>query len=86
MFELESPQYDSEITDAKGKIFTLTKDENESGSIDIDDLKWSYLEGDGDFESEEVKALRDEADIIVTNPPFSLYKEFLTWITEANNS
>ncbi len=84
LFELESPQYDSEITDAKGKIFTLTKDENESGFIDIDDLKWSYLEGDGDFESEEVKALRDEADIIVTNPPFSLYKEFLTWITEAD--
>lgn len=29
-------------------------------------------------------ALRDEADIIVTNPPFSLFREFLAWITDAD--
>jgi len=28
--------------------------------------------------------LRDEADIIVTNPPFSLFREFLAWIVEAD--
>ena len=28
--------------------------------------------------------LRDEADIIVTNPPFSLFREFLAWITDAD--
>lgn len=83
-FETESPQFDETITDSRGKIFTLTKDENASGNIDIDDLQWKYLEGDGDFQSDEVKALRDEADIIVTNPPFSLFKEFLSWIVEAN--
>ena len=64
----------------KGKIFTLTRDTNDSGSIDIEDLQWSYLEGDGDFQSDEVKKLRDEADIIVTNPPFSLFKIFVPWI------
>lgn len=49
-----------------------------------DDIEFSgYLEGDGDFRSEEVKALRDEADIIITNPPFSLFREFLAWILEA---
>ena len=37
---------------------------------------------DGDFNSDEVKALRDEADIIVTNPPFSLFRKFLAWIME----
>lgn len=35
---------------------------------------------DGDFRSAEVKALRDEADIICTNPPFSLFRDFLAWI------
>ena len=52
--------------------------------ININDLQWKYLDGDGDFRSEEVKALRDEADIIITNPPFSLFREFLAWIMEAD--
>ena len=52
--------------------------------INIDDLEWGYLEGDGDFRSAEVTKLRDEADIIVTNPPFSLFREFLAWIVEAD--
>ena len=40
------------------------------------------LEGDGDFRSDEVKKLRSKADIIVTNPPFSLFREFFDWIME----
>lgn len=40
--------------------------------------------GDKDFRSPEVIKLRDEADIIITNPPFSLFREFLAWITEAD--
>lgn len=35
------------------------------------------LEGDGDFRSEECLALLDEADIVVTNPPFSLFREYV---------
>ena len=54
--------------------------------IDLADLKWDYLDGDGDFRSDEVKALRDEADIIVTKPPFSLFREFLAWILAAKNA
>src|SRR5699024_9123583 len=42
--------------------------------------EWSYLDGDGDFRSDEVTALRDEADIVVTNPPFSLYRDFVKWL------
>ena len=53
------------------------------GRIDLADLKWDYLDGDGDFRSDEVKALRDEADVIVTKPPFSLFREFLAWILAA---
>ena len=79
-FELNSPKFDEEKTNSKGKIFILDKDNNLSGNIDINDLEWNYLEGDGDFRSDEVKKLRDEADIIVTNPPFSLFKEFIEWV------
>lgn len=83
-YEKLSPQYDENKTTSKGKIFILEKDENDSSNIDLDDLEWSYLNGDGDFRSEEVKALRDEADIIITNPPFSLFRDFLAWVIEVN--
>ena len=83
LFETESPWYDVDKTRIKGKIFELTHDTNQNGRIDIDDLEWHYLEGDGDFRSKEVCKLRDEADIIVTNPPFSLFREFLAWILAA---
>lgn len=84
LFEENSPQFDETKTNTHGKIFTLTRDSNKSGNIDIDDLEWNYLDGDGDFRSEEVIELRNEADIIVTNPPFSLFREFLAWIIEAD--
>ena len=70
------------IGGGRGKIFTVDSDINGDGVIDIDDLKWEYLEGSGDFRSDEVKKLRGEADIIVTNPPFSLFREFFDWIME----
>ena len=36
-----------------------------------------------DFRSDEVTKLRDEADFIITNPPFSLFREFVAWIRDA---
>ncbi len=84
MFEESAPQYDSKKTRVKGKIFTLDHDTTGDGRIDVEDLEWNYLEGDGDFRSDEIKKIRDEADIIITNPPFSLFREFLAWIVEAN--
>lgn len=83
LFEQMSPLYDEELHETRGKLFTLTSDKDGSGIIDTDDIEFSgYLEGDGDFRSAEVTALRDEADIIITNPPFSLWREFLTWIID----
>ena len=83
LFETESPMFDIDKTRIKGKIFELTHDTNQNGRIDIDDLEWHYLEGDGDFRSKEVCKLRDEADIIVTNPPFSLFREFMDWLIQS---
>ena len=82
LFETESPQFDPAKTQTHGKIFVLDRDVDGNGRIDIDDLQWHYLEGDGDFRSKEITALRDDADIIVTNPPFSLFREFFGWIME----
>ena len=84
LFETEAPQYDASKTQTHGKIFELTKDITGDGRININDLEWKYLNGDGDFRSREVIKLRDEADIIVTNPPFSLFREFIAWIIEAD--
>jgi len=83
LFETSNPQYDKNKTITNGKIFTLTHDNTGDGKIDVNDLEWHYLEGDGDFKSPEVKKLRDEADIIITNPPFSLFRDFLAWVMEA---
>lgn len=52
-----------------GRILTKTS----NGTVE------GLLDGDGDFRSREVTVLRDQADIIVTNPPFSLFREFLNW-------
>ena len=84
LFESSAPQFDASKTQIKGKIFTLDKDKTGDGRIDVNDLEWHYLEGDGDFRSKEISRLRDEADIIVTNPPFSLFRDFLAWIVEAD--
>jgi hypothetical protein len=83
LFETESPIFDEVKTKSNGKIFTLTKDSTGDGVINVNDLEWEYLEGDGDFRSDEIKKLRDESDIVITNPPFSLFREFLAWIFEA---
>lgn len=59
-----------------GKILVITKENLNS--------KWQYLKGDGDFRSSEIKALRDGSDFIITNPPFSLFREFVSWIFETD--
>jgi hypothetical protein len=83
LFEKNAPQYIENKTYTNGKIFTLTADKTSDGKIDIKDLEWHYLDGDGDFRSDEIKKLRDMSDFIITNPPFSLFRDFLTWIVEA---
>lgn len=80
LFEMESPQFSEEKSHSRGKIFTLTRDISGNGVIDWHDLEWTYLEGDGDFRSPEVTALRDEADIVITNPPFSLFRDYMEWL------
>lgn len=84
LFEATAPQFDASKTRSNGKKFVLeAKDINADGAINIEDLQWEYLEGDGDFRSNEVSALRDRADIVITNPPFSLFREFVPWALDS---
>ena len=69
------------------KVYDVTGD----GGIDMFDVAELFkahenelveLDGDGDFRSEECLALLDEADIVVTNPPFSLFREYVAVLVE----
>lgn len=70
---------------------TEVKDHNGDGAVDLSDVEWllknkkntlSLLEGNGDFRSEECEELLKEADIVVTNPPFSLFREYVAQLME----
>lgn len=86
LFEINDEKFDQNKTTQNWKIFTLTRDITGDGRIDFKDLEWEYLQGDWDFNSDEIKALRDEADFIITNPPFSLFREFINWIFDKNKN
>lgn len=72
-------------------VVTTVHDTTGDGGIDMEDVRNLFelgenelveLEGDGDFRSEECLALLDEADIVVTNPPFSLFREYVATLME----
>lgn len=48
------------------------------------DRSWTYLDWDGDFRSPEVTRYRDQADMVITNPPFSQLTDFMGWATTGN--
>jgi hypothetical protein len=65
-------------------------DYNKDGAVDLADIEWllknknntfSLLKGDGDFRSQECIELLKESDIVVTNPPFSLFREYIDQLT-----
>jgi len=70
---------------------TEVKDENEDGAIDLYDVEYliknkknalTLLKGSGDFRSSECIELLKEADIVITNPPFSLFREYVQQLME----
>ena len=87
---------DDESSDQSKKLvykveITEVPDANNDGAIDLSDVEYllknshnvlTPLTGDGDFRSEECVALLAEADIVVTNPPFSLFREYVAQLVE----
>jgi hypothetical protein len=52
--------------------------------LGIDNISYYDLNGNGDFRGEEVSKFLNESDIVITNPPFSLFREFVDWVIESN--
>ena len=59
-------------------------DKNNNRIPDPEEIGIKHLKGDGDFRSEECIALLKQADIVVTNPPFSLFREYVSQLVEYN--
>lgn len=88
LFEEEGEEYT--ITSKKAYKVTMTelKDVTGDGRVDLDDVREiikhriRYLKGTGSFDSEESIELLKEADIVVTNPPFSKFRDYVTQLME----
>ena len=85
-----SPMQETERKPYKVEI-TEVNDENNDGRIDLSDVEYlmrnkkntmTLLDGDGDFRSPECVQLLREADFVVTNPPFSLFREYIALLEE----
>ena len=72
-------------------VVNVVYDKNEDHEINMDDIKELFISGEntlcelmgnGDFRSKECLELMDESDIIVTNPPFSLFREYMATLME----
>lgn len=65
-----------------GSVLVYEGDTNGNGKLDDTKIKVSDLKGNGDFRSEECIELLKEADIVVTNPPFSLFREYIATLVQ----
>ena len=68
--------------DENGKVCIYTGDKNGNNVPDIEEWEQYELNGKGDFRSEMCVELLKEADIVVTNPPFSLFREFIALLMQ----
>lgn len=76
-------------------VITEVKDMNGDGAVDLSDVEYlirndknvlSALQGNGDFRSKECIELLKQADIVVTNPPFSLFREYIAQLLKYDKS
>lgn len=76
-------------------VITEVPDVNGDGATDLADVEWlikndknvlTTLQGNGDFRSPECVELLKEADIVVTNPPFSLFREYISQLLDYNKN
>jgi len=70
--------------DGHGVKYVYTGDKNRNNIPDLEEIEVIELEGTGGFETEECIELLHEADIIVSNPPFSKFREYVSLLDEHN--
>ena len=67
-----------------GVAYIYEGDKNENNLPDDSEIRTYELQGNGDFRSEECIEFLKEADVVVTNPPFSLFREVVAQLVEYN--
>ena len=91
LFDVIGTEENKQNKAAYKAIVSKVYDKTGDGGIDMFDVaelfksgenELTKLNGDGDFRSDECLALLDEADIVVTNPPFSLFREYVSVLLE----
>ena len=68
----------------KGVVLIYEGDKNGNRQVDENEIQVTELKGNGDFRSEECIEFLKQADVVVTNPPFSLFREFVSQLMEFN--
>lgn len=94
LFDVKGLEIKKDYEKSPYKIeITEVKDTNGDGAIDLTDVETllkdnnnvlTLLDGDGDFRSKECIEILKECDIVVTNPPFSLFREYISQLEEYN--
>ncbi len=88
LFEAQGKEYKITGRKAYKVVMSELKDVNNDGGEDLEDVKElikhriRYLKGDGDFRSAESIELLKEADVVVTNPPFSVFREYVAQLVK----
>ena len=67
--------------ETRGKVYIL--EQGDPIPTNLNDIHYHLLDGDGSFRSDEITRFRDSADFVITNPPFSLFRDFIEWIMES---
>lgn len=67
-------------SDGKGLLFVYDGSKELDAQEPLSEINCGELDGNGDFRSNEVAELCKQSDIIITNPPFSLFRQFFDWI------
>ena len=70
--------------DGKGVVLVYEGDKNGNRRVDNEEIIVKELNGDGDFRSEECIEYLKQADVVVTNPPFSLFREYVKQLMDYN--
>ena len=70
------------IEGGKATKYVADGDRNEDGFIDMNDVVTAELSGDGSFMSDESVEELKKCDIVVTNPPFSVFRDFVAIVRQ----
>ena len=81
-YKNQNPEVFSDHKCEKAVWLEYNGDKNDNRIPDRDETDSNHLQGDGDFRSAECIALLEQADVVVTNPPFSLFREYVAQLIE----